>query len=266
MSELLSFQNVRLEFLEQGVALLTLNRPGKRNAFDAAMRDEIGAAVAHVHANREIAVLIVTGAGNSFCAGGDIGEMKAGVPNAEAGRQRLMDLMPVAMGMFMLDIPVIAAVDGFAYGAGFNMALAADFIVATEEAKFCQSFGKVGLVPDFGGFFILPRIVGWAKARELILTAREFGAGEARELGIVYKIVARENLMNTATEIARRLKAASPDAIAHSKRILRRSLQQDLPAMLEAEAAAQGACLVSDYHREAVRNFLDRRPPRFSWD
>jgi 2-(1,2-epoxy-1,2-dihydrophenyl)acetyl-CoA isomerase len=266
MAGLPSFQYVQLEFQEQGIALLTLNRPEKKNAFDTAMRDEIGAALAHIRSNNDIAVLIVTGAGNSFCAGGDISEMKTGVPNAEAGRQRLIDLMPIAMGMFMLDIPVVAAVDGFAYGAGFNLALAADFIVATNEAKFCQSFGKVGLVPDFGGFFILPRIVGWAKARELILTAREVRAEEALALGLVYKVVARDALMSEAMEIARRLKAASPDAIAHSKRILRACLQQDLPAMLEAEAAAQGACLVSDYHREAVGNFLNRRPARFAWD
>jgi 2-(1,2-epoxy-1,2-dihydrophenyl)acetyl-CoA isomerase len=266
MTGIPSFQHLRLEFQEKGIALLTLNRPEKKNAFDTAMRDEIGASLAHIRDNRDIAVLIVTGAGNSFCAGGDISEMKKGVTNEEAGRQRLMDLIPAAMGLFTLDIPVIAAVDGFAYGAGFNMALAADFIVATNEAKFCQSFGKVGLVPDFGGFFILPRIVGWAKARELILTAREVRADEALALGLVYKVVAREALMNEAMEIARRLKAASPDAVAHSKRILRDCLQQDLRANLEAEAAAQGACLVSDYHREAVRNFLDRKPPKFSWD
>jgi 2-(1,2-epoxy-1,2-dihydrophenyl)acetyl-CoA isomerase len=266
MVELPAFESVRLEFVEQGVALLTLNRPEKRNAFDTAMRDEIGAAVAHVRSNREIAVLIVTGAGNSFCAGGDIGEMKAGVASAEAGRQRLIDLMPTAIAMFTLDIPLIAAVDGFAYGAGFNMALAADFIVSTPEAKFCQSFGKVGLVPDFAGFYILPRIVGLAKARELILTAREMGAKEAHELGIVYEIVARDSLLNAATKLATRMKTASPEAIAHSKRILRVSLQQDLPAIMEAEAAAQGMCLVSDYHREAVKNFLNRQPPKFSWD
>jgi 2-(1,2-epoxy-1,2-dihydrophenyl)acetyl-CoA isomerase len=170
------------------------------------------------------------------------------------------------MAMFMLEIPVIAAVDGFAYGAGFNMALAADFIFATPEARFCQSFGRVGLIPDFGGFFVLPRIVGLAKARELIFTAREIGADEAHNLGIVYRIVPRADLMAAVRRMANRLKVASPIAIAQSKRILRTCLQQDLPAILEAEAAGQGICLVSDYHREAVKNFLDRRPLKFVWD
>jgi 2-(1,2-epoxy-1,2-dihydrophenyl)acetyl-CoA isomerase len=174
-----------------------------------------------------------------------------------------MDLLPTAMAMYTMDIPVIAAVDGFAYGAGFNMALAADFIFATPDAHFCQSFGRVGLVPDFGGFYILPRLVGLAKARELILTARDVGASEALELGIVYKIVERDGMMSSVLEMARRLKTASPVAIAQSKRMLRSSFQQDLQAVLESEATAQGICLVSDYHKEAVGNFLARRPLRF---
>jgi len=266
MTILPTFNNIRLEIVEPRVAQLTLNRPEKLNAFDAAMRDEIGAALAHVRADRDIGMLIVAGAGNTFCAGGDISEMKAGVPSAEAGRQRLMDLLPTAMALFTLEIPVIAAVDGFAYGAGFNMALAADFIFATPEARFCQSFGRVGLIPDFGGFYILPRIVGLAKARELILTAREIRADEGLDLGIVYRIVQRAELMPAVREMASRLKAASPIAIAESKRLLRTSFQQDLLTVLESEAVAQGKCLVSDYHKEAVRDFLDRRPVKFLWD
>jgi 2-(1,2-epoxy-1,2-dihydrophenyl)acetyl-CoA isomerase len=266
MTELLNFESVRLEMPEPGTALLTLNKPKKKNAFDAAMRDEIGAALNHVRSDREINALIVTGAGNSFCAGGDISEMKQGFPTAAAGRQRLMDLMPTAMAMYTMDIPVVAAVDGSAYGAGFNMALAADFIFATPEARFCQSFGRVGLVPDFGGFYVLPRLIGLAKARELILTAREVGASEALELGIIYKIVEQDRLMSSVLEMARRLKDASRVAIAQSKRMLRTSFQQDLQAVLEAEATSQGICLVSDYHKEAVGNFLARRPLRFVWD
>jgi 2-(1,2-epoxy-1,2-dihydrophenyl)acetyl-CoA isomerase len=266
MATLPKFNSIRLEIVEPRVAQLTLNRPAKLNAFDAAMRDEIGAALVHIRGDRDVGMLIVAGAGNTFCAGGDIAEMKASVPSAEAGRQRLMDLLPTAMALFTMEIPVIAAVDGFAYGAGFNMALAADFIFATPEARFCQSFGRVGLIPDFGGFYILPRIVGLAKARELILTAREIRADEALELGIVYKIVERDALMPAVREMANRLKAASPIAIAQSKRLLRASFQQDLQTVLESEAAAQGICLVSDYHREAVRDFLARRPLKHVWD
>ena len=266
MTTLPKFNSVQLEIVEPRVAQLTLTRPEKLNSFDAAMRDEIGAALTHIRADREIGMLIVVGAGNTFCAGGDISEMRTGVPSAEAGRQRLMDLLPTAMALFTLEIPIIAAVDGFAYGAGFNLALAADFVFATPEARFCQSFGRVGLIPDFGGFYILPRIVGIAKARELILTAREISADEALDLGIVYKIVQRDELMPSVREMASRLKAASPVAIAQSKRMLRTSFQQDLQSILESEAAAQGICLVSDYHKEAVRDFLDRRPLKYVWD
>lgn len=264
MMERPKFDSLLLEVVEPRVAQLTLNRPQKCNAFDTTMRDEIGAALAHVRADHDIAVLIITGAGNTFCAGGDISQMKNEVPDEAAGRQRLMDLLPTAMAMFTLEIPVIAVVDGFAHGAGFNMALAADFIFATPEARFCQSFGRIGLVPDFGGFYILPRIVGLAKAKELIFTAREIGAEEALDLGIVYRIVPRDELMPSAREMASQLKHASPVAIAHSKRILHTSLQQDLRAILESEAGAQGACLVSDYHKEAVRDFLARRPLKFT--
>jgi len=266
MMKLPSFDCVRLELLQPGIAELTLNRPEKRNAFDAAMRDEMNAALAYVRSDRDIASLIVRGAENTFCAGGDISEMKIGVPTAEAGRQRLMDLLPTAMAIYTLEIPVIAAVDGFAYGAGFNLALAADFIFATPDARFCQSFGRVGLVPDFGGLYILPRIVGMTKAKELIFTAREITASEAFDLGIVFKIVEREALTSAVLEMANRLKSASPIAIAQSKQILRTSFQQDLRSVLESEATAQGICLVSDYHKEAVGNFLARRPFKFVWD
>lgn len=266
MADLPTFKRIRLESPEPRIARLTLNRPEKRNAFDAAMRDELGAALAWIHANRDIGLLILTGAGDTFCAGGDIGGMEAGVESADAGRRRLMDVLPTARALFTLEIPVIAAVDGFAYGAGFNLALAADFIFATPEARFCQSFARIGLIPDFGGFYILPRIVGLAKARELILTAREIGAEEALALGIVYRIVAREALMPAVMEMANRLQAASPVAMAQSKRLLRTCFGQDLQAVLESEAAAQGLCLDSDYHKQAVRDFLDRRPLKFVWE
>jgi 2-(1,2-epoxy-1,2-dihydrophenyl)acetyl-CoA isomerase len=259
MTDLPKFNSVRLEMAEPRVAQLTLDRPEKRNAFDTAMRDEIGAALAHVRSRRDIAVLIVTGAGDTFCAGGDISQMAAGLPNEEAGRQRLMDMLPTVMALYTLEIPVIAAVDGFAHGAGFNMALAADFIFATPEARFCQAFGRIGLVPDFGGFYILPRLVGLAKAKELIFTAREIGAEEAHELGLVYRIVPRDQLMASVRELAGRLTQASPIAIAQSKRLLHASFQQDLQATLEAEATAQGVCLVSDYHKQAVHDFLASR-------
>jgi 2-(1,2-epoxy-1,2-dihydrophenyl)acetyl-CoA isomerase len=266
VSDLPTYEFVRLERVEPRVVQLVLNRPQKRNAFDTVMRGELGLALAHVRASRDIGVLILTGAENTFCAGGDIAEMAKGVASAEAGQRRLMELLPIAMALFTMEIPVIAAVDGFAFGAGFNIALAADFILATPEAKFCQSFGRVGLVPDFGGFYILPRIVGLAKAKELIFTAREVGAEEALALGIVHRIIPRDALMPTAERMAASLKAASPVAIAQSKRILRNAYQHDLQTVLESEAAAQGICLVSDYHREAIQDFLNRRPSKFTWD
>lgn len=259
------FETLLFEVVEENIARLTFARPDKKNAMNTLMRDEIGVALTQIRSNRNVRVLIIGGAGDTFCAGGDIAEMKEGRHTADSGRRRLMDMLPIAMAMYTLEIPVIAAVDGFAYGAGFNIALAADFILATPEARMSQSFGRVGLVPDFAGHFILPRIVGIAKAKELMFTARELTAHEALDMGIVYRVVERGTLQQAALEMARHLKEASPEAIAQSKQLLNTAFQLDLHSVLEREASAQGICLASDYHAEAIDAFLNRRPPRFAW-
>lgn len=253
------FETLLVDVEQPGVVRLTLNRPAKKNALNSVMRDELATALADISADREVRVLVITGAGNTFCTGGDISEMQGSDRSAEAGRARLMRLLPIALKLYTLDIPVIAAVDGFAYGAGFNLALAADFVFASSEARFCQSFGRVGLVSDFGGHFILPRLIGPAKAKELIFTARELSAQEAAELGIAYRVVPRDELLPSAMELATKLKAFSPVALAQSKRILQDSFQTDLRTILEREATAQGICMASDFHSEAVAAFLQRR-------
>lgn len=254
-----AFETLLVDESEAGIVRITLNRPAKKNALNAAMRDELGAAFAAVGGDRQARVLVITGAGDTFCTGGDISEMDDVGDDAEIGKERLLLLLPTALALFDLDIPVIAAVDGFAYGAGFNLALAADFVFAASEARFCQSFGRVGLVPDFGGHFTLPRIVGLPKAKELIFTSRELSAADAFDLGIVYRVLAREDLMPAVLDLARQLKLASPIALAESKRILRDSFRSDLQAILEREAAAQGVCMASDEHRAAIADFLSRR-------
>ncbi len=254
-----AFDTLLVEEPHPGIARITLNRPAKKNALNAAMRDELRAALAAIGADAYVRVLVIAGAGDTFCAGGDISEMEDVGDDAQTGKARLMRLVPTALALFNLDIPVIAAVDGFAYGAGFNLAIAADFVFATNEARFCQSFGRVGLVPDFGGHFTLPRIVGMAMAKELIFTARELNAAEAHELGIVYRVLPRGQLMPAVLDLAMRLTGASPHALAESKRILRDSFRSDLQTILEQEATAQGICMASREHRAAVGAFLNRR-------
>jgi 2-(1,2-epoxy-1,2-dihydrophenyl)acetyl-CoA isomerase len=165
-----------------------------------------------------------------------------------------------------LELPVVALVNGPAAGAGANIALAADFVFATPDAMFMQAFGRIGLVPDWGGLYVLPRLVGLQKAKELVFTARKVGAAEARDLGLVYDIVAAEDAMQTVRAFARRFTHASTTAIGIAKNILNQSHHLDLRALLELEASGQGACASSAYHREAVRRFAHKEPAMFDWE
>ena len=161
---------------------------------------------------------------------------------------------------------MITAVDGAAYGAGINIALAGDFILASTRARFCQVFGRIGLVPDVGGFFLLPRIVGLQKAKELIFSARSFGPEEAKDLGIVYEIYEPGQLMDEAIKLAKRFRHSSRDAIGISKNILNQSFNQDFRGLGELEAFGQAVAYDSQYHSDAVGRFLDKQPLQFNWD
>jgi len=164
-----------------------------------------------------------------------------------------------------LDRPVIAAVDGVCYGAGFSFALAADFVIASTRARFCMPFMKVGLVPDCGAFYTLPRVVGLARAKDLVFTAREISAAQAKEMGAVLEVVEPEALRARAAQIAASLAAASPIAFGLAKRALNQSLGSDLRTMLEIEAAAQGIAFTTGFHHEAVKRFREKADPLFKW-
>lgn len=265
MTEMDEFTALKLAVSPEGVATLVLNRPERKNAIDAVLRKELGIAVERIRTDPVIKVLILAGEGNTFCSGGDISLMQQSDYAPETARRRLLDNIGTVTSLLSFEIPVIAAVDGFAYGAGFNLALAADFILATPEAEFCQSFGRLGLIPDAGGMYTLPRIVGLQKAKELVFTARALKAEEALDLGIVYRIVQRDELLATAESMAWQFTNASPVAIGFAKQILNQSLQSDLRSILELEAAAQGACGASSYHKEAVQQFMQRKRAKLSW-
>ncbi len=245
---------------EEGVATLTLNRPARRNALDMVMRQEIPDALARVKADPDIRALIITGAGGHFCAGGDIASMSGAIADAASGRDRLRANIGWVEDLVMLDRPVIAAVDGNAAGAGCNMALAADIILATPEARFTQSFLRVGLVPDFAGLYLLPRIVGLQRAKELVFSARPLPAREAMDLGIVHSIHPGGKLLAVARAMASAFKHGSPAAIGLSKQLLNRSFNLDLRTALEMEAAAQGICFTTNWHQEAAARFLAKEP------
>ena len=248
-----------------GVAVVTLNRPTRRNALDMAMRVELRAALETVRADPEVRAVVLTGAGGAFCAGGDISGMKHREPGAEAGRKRMRDVGELALAMVTLDKPLIAAVDGPAFGAGFGMALAADFILATPQARFCASFARIGLAPDFLMHWTLPRWVGPSMAKELVFTARELDAEEAKSLKLVHEIVPSEDLAAFARDFAGRFRAASPTAMALAKALFQQSPMLDPRQAAEAETAHQVLCFETEAHQSAVSRFLNREPAAFVW-
>jgi 2-(1,2-epoxy-1,2-dihydrophenyl)acetyl-CoA isomerase len=249
-----------------GVAVIAFDRPERRNALDLPMRSEFARVVASAIADDDIRAIVLTGRGGHFCAGGDIGSMRSATGlTAEAGRKRMRAVLDTVSALYTCDKPVLAAVEGAAFGAGFALALLADFVVAAQGARFCMSFARVGLVPDSGALYTLPRIVGVQRAKELMLSARELDAQEALALGIALEVSAEGGALERTLELARSLAQASPVAVAMTKTALNCSLSSDLRAMVELEANAQGVAFASAYHREAVERFLARQPPRFQW-
>jgi 2-(1,2-epoxy-1,2-dihydrophenyl)acetyl-CoA isomerase len=251
--------------VDAGVATLTLNRPAHRNAIDLQMRGELAECIAGLRQDREVRALVITGAGGAFCAGGDLRGIQAAQLDGAGWRQRMKDAHDWVGALIALDRPVIAAVDGPAFGAGFSLALAADFVLASPQARFCMSFMRVGLVPDFGALHTLPRIVGVQRAKELMLSAREVDADEARRLGIVLEIVAPAGLLQRAQALAASFTGASPLAVGLVKRALAATPAASLDTMLDFEADAQALCFGSADHQQAVARFIDKQPARFRW-
>ncbi len=246
--------------------VITLNRPEQRNALDIDMRNEISDVVTQIRAEKSLSALIMTGAGGAFCAGGDLKALTEEKRPTTGNRERIRRMHIWFHELVNLELPVIAAVDGPAFGAGFNMALAADFILCTPRAKFCSVFGRIGLVPDLGGFFLLPRIVGLQRAKEIVFSSRTIRAEEAKTLGIVYAIHEPDALMDEAQALADRFVLASTDAIGMAKTILNQSFHSDQHALAEMESYAQAVAMDSAYHQEAVQRFLDKKPLEFDWD
>ena len=249
------------------LATITLNRPDARNAIDLTMRQELVAALDEVEADAAARVLILTGSGGHFCAGGDVKAMndsKEGRAPARPLEDKVAPLRDrVLLAMRDAPKPVIAAVNGAAAGAGMNLALGCDIRLASTAAKFTQAFVKRGLHPDWGGTYFLPRLVGMAKACELIFTGEIIDAQEALRLGIVNAVYAPEELMPAAYELARKIASGPPVAIRLAKRALYHSEETDLRGALEFETFAQNVCSETEDAREGIRAFVEKRAPSF---
>lgn len=253
--------------VQDGVATVTFNRPEARNALSNTMKEELLQVLPAAAADPAVRALVLTGAGGVFCAGGDLRGMQEVRASMTVGswRERMRSSQPVIRALIESDKPVIAAVDGAAYGAGFSLALMADFVLASPRARFCLSFMRVGLVPDFAAMYTLPRVVGVQRARELILSAREVQADEALRLGIAMELVPADGLLARAQQLARSFNGASPLAVSLVKNEIGMALATDLRTALEQEGDHQAMCFETDAHRAAVQRFLDKQPAAFQW-
>ena len=249
-----------------GVATITLNRPDKLNAFIGHMRRDLAEALEHAGSDRNTRVVIITGAGRAFCAGGDIAFMAELMQRRDAEEfSRILGAgRRVILAIRQMTKPVIAAINGPASGAGCNLALACDLRIAANTATFSQSFAKVGLHPDWGGTYFLPRLVTPNKACELFFLGESIDAAEAARLGIVNQVVAPEELESATMELAQRLRAAPPIALAAAKHAVYISQTAELEEMLRYETEAQLRCFESDDGHEGVHAFLEKREPKFT--
>ena len=245
-------------------ALVTLDNPATRNSLTAELKDGLVAAIAQVKADSGIRAMVIAGANGAFCAGGDLRGIAAGGKLESDGlRARMQGAHAIFRELLSLDRPVIAAVDGAAYGAGFSLALAADFVLVSPRARFCMVFMRVGLIPDCGATYTLPRIVGAQRARELFLSARDVDAREALALGIAMEQHEQAALLPRALALADSFAGASPLAVGLVKRIALDAGAME--AAFEAEANGQALCFQTTPHREAVQRFLGKEPAAFQW-
>ncbi|MBL8701305.1 MAG: 2-(1,2-epoxy-1,2-dihydrophenyl)acetyl-CoA isomerase [Alphaproteobacteria bacterium] len=244
------------------VTTITLNRPDKLNAFTAEMHAELADALDAVAASGA-RVLVLTGAGRGFCAGQDLGQRRDGeAPDLGETLDRLYN--PLIRRLRAMPLPVVAAVNGVAAGAGMSLALAADIAIAARSASFMQAFARIGLVPDSGSTWLLPRLVGPARARGLAMLGERISAEQAADWGLIWQVVDDDRLAAAVTALGTRLAAAAPLAIARIKRALDLSWENTLDGQLELERLDQSELGRSDDYREGVAAFLEKRPARFS--
>jgi enoyl-CoA hydratase/carnithine racemase len=247
------------------VTTITLNRPEKLNAFSGSMREDLLAALRSQEASAACRVVVITGAGRAFCAGGDVAYMSRlqAAGDVDSFRRLLDAGSEVILQIATMARPVIASINGVAAGAGCNLALACDFRIAADQATLSESFVRIGLHPDWGGTWLLPRLIGRSRAMEILATGRMIDAEEALAIGMIDRVVSSAELQTATGELAQRFAAAPPVALAGIKRALAVSQQNDLRAQLELETEHQIRCFQSADAAEGLSAFLERRAPSF---
>lgn len=262
--------NLRYEVTDDGVGRITLDRPDAKNALTLEMRDAIVDAVFAARADDEVRALLVTGAGDAFCAGMDLSAStvaKAADPGyrtrstAEALRVGVQSFI---RELWELDKPTVAAVNGAAVGPGAHLALACDFVIVHERTRFLWSFAKWGLVVDAGGAYLLPRLVGLPRAKAMVMLGESATGAEAVDLGLAYRCVAEDDLTGVASELAARLAAGPTRSLGLSKRLLNASFETDMAHSLDLEGTYQSLAATSADLSEGMAAFKERRDPKFT--
>jgi len=248
--------------LSDHVLTVTLNRPEKKNAINGTMWEELLSTFRDAAVNADVRVVVLTGAGGAFCSGADLSP--GGREEGKHQLARMRDVADVCLALHHLPKPVIAKVGGVAAGAGCNMALGCDLIVASDDARFSEIFARRGLTIDFGGSWVLPRLVGLHKAKELALLADIISAADAEKLGIVNRVVPAAELDAFVDDWARRLASGPPIALSMTKKLLNDSLSMSLDQALEAEGMAQTVNFGTVDTAEAMMAFVEKRDPSFS--
>lgn len=244
------------------IATIEFNTPEKKNALTLPMREELSHVIREVKYDDDVCVIVVTGCGDAFCAGGDLSSMTEGI-NAVQGRQRLRKLHDWLIDYITIEKPVIASVNGPAVGAGFSLALAADIVIASEKAVLGAPFIRVGLVPDAGSLYLLPRLIGLQKAKEICFQGKILKAREAEALGLVNKVVPHDQLGEATTQMATKMAKGPARAIGMAKNMINMSFETSLKNMLEYEAYAQAIAFQTEDHKEGVEAFFQKREPVF---
>jgi 2-(1,2-epoxy-1,2-dihydrophenyl)acetyl-CoA isomerase len=260
----MSYESIQYS-IDNGIAVLTLNRPDKLNSFTQAMHLEVRAALEQVQADRSVRVLVLTGAGRGFCAGQDLSDraVEPGSPGVDLGESVEKFYAPLVLTLRSLPMPVICAVNGVAAGAGANLALACDIVLAAKSASFIEAFCKLGLIPDTGGTWHLPRMIGMARATGLAMLGEKLSAEKAEEWGLVWRAVPDESLMEETMKMAQHFATAPTKGLAFTKKALQASYANTLPQQLQMEADMMRELGYSHDYREGVAAFMAKRPANF---
>lgn len=261
----MAFETILFDITD-GIAKLTFNRPDRLNSFTVQMHEEIAAALSQIEADKSVRVLLLTGAGRGFCAGQDLSDraVAPGGDGVDLGESLENRYNPLIRRLTALPIPVICAVNGVAAGAGANIAFAADIVLAARSAKFIQAFCNIGLVPDSGGTWILPRLAGQARAMGLALTGQPLPAEQAEQWGLIWRAIDDDKLADEAGALAAKLAAGPTKGLGAIKQAIRASWGNDLNTQLGMERDMQRELGRSADYREGVAAFTEKRPPKFT--